>query len=87
MNTLFLVIDEAAIIECASPAAITTFGYSLAELCGQPLSRILHVPGDEAPDNPINITLRASQAPVLEGIHRSGRRFPLRLIQHEIQRQ
>ena len=36
MDDLFLVINEAGMIESVSPAAAQTFGYAMAELCGLP---------------------------------------------------
>ena len=84
MDDLFLVINEAGMIESASPAAAATFGYSVADLCGQPWSRVLFVPDHDHTNPRGAFWITASQSPLLHGLHRSGRQFPLRLTEHEI---
>ena len=85
MRDLFLIIDEAGAIECAGPAVALVFGYSVAEMLGQPAQRFLEFPERHAVVSAPFAWLSAAPNPILHGIHRDGRRFPLRLTQQEMQ--
>lgn len=85
MPELMLIVDEAGLIECISPVAADVFGYSVEALVGQPTERILEMPDRTTMTKPPFIRLTASSHPILNGIHRDGTIFPLRLTQHDIQ--
>jgi PAS domain S-box-containing protein len=84
MSDRFLVIDEAGVIECASAAAARMFGYAVPELDGLPVRTLLEIPEQPAVVAPPFTWMDASPHPILDGIHRNGRRVPLRLTQKEI---
>ncbi len=84
MSDRFLIIDEAGVVECASAAAATMFGYASPELNGQPVRALLDIPSQPAVATPPYTWMNASPHPILHGIHRTGRRFPLRLTQNEM---
>jgi PAS domain S-box-containing protein len=81
MADLFLIINEAGVIECVSAPTVEAFGYTAAQLNGKSVRLILEIP---SADEPLLAWLHASVNPILHGIHRDGRRFPLRLTQNEI---
>ena len=85
MPDLLLVINDAGAIECVTQAAAAAFGYSPAELCGQPPQLILDMPDPRSLTSPQPSWVSATPHPILQGIHRDGRRFPLRLTQDPIQ--
>lgn len=84
MSDLFLVINDAGAIECVSDAAAGAFGYRADELQGKPLQLVLEVPERPSLTSAPLSWLSAEPNPILHGIHRDGRRFPLRLTQRDI---
>src|ERR1051325_8127587 len=84
MPDLFVIVNEAGLIESVSGSALEVFGYAGAELNGKTSRLILETPVQLSAESAPLAWLDAGAHPILNGIHRSGRRFPLRLTQHVI---
>lgn len=80
-----ITIDEDGIIESVNPSALRMFEYSEAELVGQNVSILAPSPDREQHDEYIRRYLKTGQARIIgigrqvEGVKRSGARFPMRL--------
>jgi len=85
MPDFLIVINDAGVIECVSPATAAAFGYGVAELCGRPSQMILDMPDPRLVASSPPAWVSASPHPILQGLHRDGRRFPLRLTQNVAQ--
>ncbi len=85
MPDLMVIVDEAGLIECIGPSVAAAFGYSANDLHGKPSHQILEFPNPLEIGKPPFTWMTASSHPTLNGIHRNGTRFPLRLTQYDLQ--
>jgi len=85
MPDFFVIVDGAGRIDCVSASLVQLLGYVPGELEGQPAIHIVETPTPFSADSAPLAWLDAGVHPVLNAIHRDGRRFPLRLTQFDVQ--
>jgi PAS domain S-box-containing protein len=85
-----IVIDQRGIVQIANPAASRLFGYSLAEMVGNNVSKLMPQPDRERHDAYIERYEKTRKARIIgigrevEGLRKDGSRFPFRLSVSEL---
>ncbi|MCB9855397.1 MAG: PAS domain S-box protein [Phycisphaerales bacterium] len=80
-----ITIDECGLIESINPSAVRMFEYSKEELIGRNVSMLVPSPDREKHDDYIRQYLKTGKARIIgigrdvEGVRKSGERFPMRL--------
>lgn len=86
-----ITIDENGIIEALNPAAERLFGYTAAELIGQPISRLMPEPHASAHDDYMRRYLESGEPRIigigreLEALKKDGTVFPIELAVSQVQ--